>query len=338
MDKKSKELIPAGLRYIANNIITKENIIGVPKSHKAKWAKELNLPRKAETIFFAGCGYQFMNALESMMSLLRKVDNSPVGIDSAIGLANLQKKVGLDISGIYAGLSSRNIQSEGQPLLDAVRILKELGLEFAYLADEEPCCGGLLYYTGMEADFRRSAEILYDKLKNSGVKQVIGIVPSCTFTLKSLIPKYISGFDLKVEHFLEIVARNIKPGRLSLPEKMKVVYHDPCQLARYLGIIEEPRKILRSIEGIELVETSWTNKEWSTCCGGGGGFEAVFPELSHILAVNRAKELVETGAQTIVTNCPGCIIQLKNGLKELGNDSVKVLDITEMIVKAMGLR
>jgi Fe-S oxidoreductase len=78
-------------------------------------------------------------------------------------------------------------------------------------------------------------------------------------------------------------------------EKVRVTYHDPCQLARYLGLIKEPRQILRAIQNIELVETDWTKGEWATCCGGGGGFEAVFPELSQILAVNRAKELVETG-------------------------------------------
>ena len=102
-----------------------------------------------------------------------------------------------------------------------------------------------------------------------------------------------------------------------------------------MGLIEEPRQILRAIKGIKLIETDWTNREWATCCGGGGGFEVVFPELSQILAVNRARELVETGAKIIVTHCPGCIMQLEDGLKELKIDDVEVLDLAQVVAMAM---
>ena len=122
---------------------------------------------------------------------------------------------------------------------------------------------------------------------------------------------------------------------LQFPKEAKVTYHDPCQLARYLGLIQEPRQILKAIKDIELVETDWTKEEWTTCCGGGGGFEAVFPELSQILAVNRAKELVATEAQIVVTHCPGCIMQLKDGLKELKTDGIEVLDLAQIVAMAM---
>ncbi|MCX5999995.1 MAG: (Fe-S)-binding protein, partial [Chloroflexi bacterium] len=74
----------------------------------------------------------------------------------------------------------------------------------------------------------------------------------------------------------------------------------------------------------------------ATCCGGGGGFEAVFPELSHVVAVNRTRELLETGAEIIVTACPGCIIQLKAGLRGLGVADVEVLDLSEVIAMSLG--
>ena len=94
---------------------------------------------------------------------------------------------------------------------------------------------------------------------------------------------------------------------------------------------------MRAIKDIEFVETDWTRGEWATCCGGGGGFEAVFPELSQVLAVNRAKELLDTGAEIIVTHCPGCIMQLKDGLKELKVDGVEVLDLAQIVAMAMGV-
>ncbi len=122
---------------------------------------------------------------------------------------------------------------------------------------------------------------------------------------------------------------------MNFPKSVKVTYHDPCQLVRYLGLVDEPRKILRAIGGIEFVEPQWTKGEFATCCGGGGGFEAVFPEMSEMLAVNRTKELLETGAQIIVTHCPGCIMQLKSGLKSLKVENVEVLDLAQIVAMSL---
>jgi len=335
MNKKARELIPPGLVYIADNIISKHNILGTSREQGARWAKGLDLPRKAETIFFAGCGYQYTSQLEALMSLIRRMDKSAVGSDLPMRLAGFQKKLGVDLAGMYRKVAAGSSDADAQPLRDAVRVLGNLGIEFGYLAEEEPCCGASLYFTGLRQDFARNAQEAYHKLKSLGVKRVIGIVPSCTYALRDLFPLYIDGFDLEVRHFSEVVLENISSRELKFPREVRVTYHDPCQLARYLGIIEEPRQILGAIKGIELVETDWTHGEWATCCGGGGGFEAVFPELSQMLAVNRARELAETDAGIIVTQCPGCIMQLKDGLKELKSDGVEVLDLAQIVAMAM---
>ena len=328
-------LMPPGLAYLADNITTKNNILGAPKGTGAKWAKDLNLPQQAETIFFAGCGYQYKNDLETMVSLIRKMDKSAIGSELTMSLAGFQKKLGIDAAGILRKVVSKSAESGAQPLRDAVKVLTGLGIKLGYLGEAEPCCGGLLHYIGMEKDFARHSQGVYDKLKSMGVKHIISVVPSCTYTLRQLIPSNVTGYDIEVKHFSQVVAENISSRQWRFPREVKVAYHDPCQLARYLGLIEEPRRILRSIKGINLVETQWTNGEWATCCGGGGGFEAVFPELSEILAVNRAKELVETGAQIIVTNCPGCIMQLESGLKALKVSNVEVLDLAQVVATAM---
>jgi Fe-S oxidoreductase len=333
----NKELIPPGLAYLADNIISKHNLLGAGKGAGAKWAKGLNLPREAETIFFAGCGYQYASELESLMSLIRRIDKSAVSTELAMSVASFQKKLGIDAAGIYRRVMSRGGEEDAQPLLSAVKVLNNLGIKFGYLADDEPCCGGLLHYIGLQNEFAEHARGVYSQLKAKKVKQVISIVPSCTYTLRNLMTKSVNGHDLEVKHFCQVVAENISSRELRFPEQVKVTYHDPCQLVRYLGLIEEPRRILRAINGIELVETDWTRGEWATCCGGGGGFEAVFPELSQILAVNRAKELVDTGAEIIVTHCPGCIMQLKTGLKELKVNNVEVLDLAQVVAMAMGV-
>ena len=335
MNRKTKELIPPGLVYLADNIIAKQNILGAPKKQGARWAKDLNLPLRAETIFFAGCGYQYASDLEALMTLIRKMDKSTVGAELPMRLAGWQKKLGTDLGGIYRKVAARDGATQAQPLRDAVTVLNKLGVEFGYLAEEEPCCGAPLYFTGMAGDFAENALNIYQKLKALGVKRVISIVPSCTYALRDLLPQYIDGFDLEVKSFIEVVLENIPSQKLIFPREVKVTYHDPCQLARYLGLVQEPRQIMQALKNIELVETDGTNCEWATCCGGGGGFEAVFPELSEILAINRVSELVDTGADIIVTHCPGCVMQLKHGLKELKTTGVEVLDLTQVIAQAM---
>jgi Fe-S oxidoreductase len=335
MNKKAKGLIPAGLSYLADNIRAKGNILGASMGTGAKWAKDLNLPKEGETIFFAGCGYQYTSDLESLMSLIRKIDKSAIGAELTMSFASFQKRLGIDAGGIYRKVMARTSSADARPLSDAVKVLSNLGVKFGYLADEEPCCGGILHYIGLHREFAQQAQEAYTGIYSRGVKRIIGIVPSCTYTLRKLIPDSVGESELEVKHFCEVVSENLSLYQLSFPREVKVVYHDPCQLVRYLGLVEEPRQILRAIKGIELVETDWTHGERATCCGGGGGFEAVFPELSQVLAVNRARELVETQAKIIVTHCPACVMQLKTGLKELKSSDVEVLDLAQIVAMAM---
>ncbi|MFC2044717.1 (Fe-S)-binding protein [Chloroflexota bacterium] len=332
----NKELIPPGLTYLADNIISKHNLLGASKETAINWAKDLRLPTDTETIFFAGCGYQYISELESLMSLIRKIDKSLLSTEMTMGLAGFTRKLGIDTTGVFRRVMSRSGNPVAQPLRDAVKVLGSLGIKFSYLADEEPCCGGLLHFIGLEKEFAQNAQRVCDRLKSKGVRQIISIVPSCTYTLRYLIPNSADAHGLEVKHFCEVVAEGLSSLELRFSRQVKVTYHDPCQLVRYLGLIEEPRRILKAINGIELVEPEWTKREWATCCGGGGGFEAVFPELSQILAVNRVRELVETGAEIIVTHCPGCIMQLKTGLQELKVSNVEVLDLTQILAMAMG--
>lgn len=333
-DQDTRKLVPPGLVYLADNITSKQNVLGAPKALKAKWAKDISFNKDRSTIFFAGCGYQFGGELESLMSLLRKIDKSAIGTDNAMNLANLQKRMGLDAAAILRRIAGP--QDDGaQPLRDAVKVLNRIGLEPGYLGEDEPCCGGPLYYFGFQERFKKHSQTTYTTLKNFGVKRIISMVPSCTNTLKNTISSGVGEGEIEVRHFAEVVAERVSRLSLKFPKQIKVAYHDPCQLTRYMGLKDEPRAILQAIKGIELVEPVWTNKEYATCCGGGAGFEAVFPELSQILAVNRAKELIETGARIVVTQCPGCIMQLKTGLKEAGAADIEVLDLAQIVAMSL---
>ncbi len=331
----NKKLMPPGLTYLANNIAKNDNIVGASKKEGAEWAKNIEFSKNSSTVFFAGCGYQYASGLETLMSLIKTIDKSPINTEMMMNLANMQRNMGLDLGGMYRKVMTRGGEADAAPLMSAVKVLRKIGIEFGYLGEDEPCCGGLLYYIGMQKEFASHSKEVYSRFKEKGVKEVISIVPSCTFTLKNLVPAKVGENDIMVRHFSEVVNDNLSSLKLHLPSKMKVTYHDPCQLARSMGLIDEPRRILTSIENLELVEPAWTKGEFATCCGGGGGFEAVFPELSHTLAVNRTKELMALEPDVIVTHCPGCIMQLESGLKDLKIKDVKVLDLSQVVSMAL---
>ena len=335
MSKNAHKLVPAGLAYIADNINGKDNILGLPRSAKSGWADGLDFSGDNTTIFFAGCGYQYSSMLEPLVTLVRTADRMSIDPALPVVLAGMPKKLGVDVAGIYTKVMSRDSGNDTEVLRDAVSVLKSLGIDFGYLGSDEPCCGAPLYHMGLQKEFAANAAKAYAKLKASGVKKIIGIIPSCTHALRSLFTTCIPGYDIEVRHFIEVVAEKIRHGQFKYPQKVKIAYHDPCQLGRYMGILDQPRQVLKALENVELAEPEWTAGEWSTCCGGGGGFEVVFPDMSQTLAMGRVNELAETGADIITTQCPGCLMQLKSGLKELKKANIEVMDLASLLARSI---
>lgn len=333
MPIKRERFIPEGLLLLRNNILTKGNVFG--SSSKAKWASGLGLPSQKETLFFAGCGYQFLRGAEATLSAVRALDKRGLAWERSLGMTSFLNKLGINLGELYGKLTQRSRLSDNS-LRKAVEVLGGMDIALGYLAEEEPCCAAPLYYAGFQEEFGARAVETQRQLQERGILRLIGMVPSCIYTLRELFPRFLKGWDVEVSHFLEVVWERIKQGmQFRLPLDVTVTYHDPCVLSRNLGLVEEPREILRSIEGVEFVDVERNKEEWSTCCGGGGGFEVIFPEVSHILAVNRVKELLDTEASIIVTSCPGCLIQLREGVKELKAEEVQVIDMAQLLRNAL---
>jgi hypothetical protein len=335
MKNNERKFVPAGLSYIADNIRERDNILGLPVADRAKWAEGLEFSGDSSTIFFAGCGYQYSSMLEPLVTLIRTADRMSIDPDLPVVLAGIPRKLGLDVAGIYTKVMARDEGSDSGVLRDAVSVLKYLGVKVAYLGGDEPCCGAPLYHTGLHREFAANAEKAVARFRSLGVRKIIGIVPSCTYALRTLFAKAVPGYDIEVCHFIEEVARQVKAGQFRYPRKIKVVYHDPCQLGRFMGLVDQPRLVMRAIENVELAEPEWTSGEWSTCCGGGGGFEVVFPDMSQTLAEGRVRELVDTGADMVATQCPGCLMQLKSGLKALKKDKIEVIDLATLLARSI---
>ena len=116
---------------------------------------------------------------------------------------------------------------------------------------------------------------------------------------------------------------------------MRATWHDPCHLGRHCGIYEEPRRILRAMPGMELVEMERI-KDQSWCCGGGGGARTAFRDFAQKTAVKRLDEAKKTGAGAIVTACPFCEQNLGEAIDTV-NDGMKLYDLTQLMVKSLGI-
>ncbi len=337
MNKSLKEVVPIPHIYIRGNILEKGNMLGVA-GDKAAWAKDLNLPRNAEFTFFAGCGYQFMRYVEGMMKAAASMEKIGLGMERSIGISKVFGKIGINLPSITAKVTAAGKEDTYTIILvSAARILQKLGVDIGYMYEDEPCCGSPLYYSGFLDDYIENANKNFEVFKSLGIQRLIGLIPACTASLRDYYPKYVEGYDLEVYHFIEVVAQRLKETNIKpkLKEKLTIAYHDPCQLSRYLEIVDAPREVMASIKGLELREPDPEQcKQWSTCCGG-GGLEAGSPELCERLGLRRVEELLNTGANVIVSHCPACVMQLKRSTEKMKAD-VNVMDLVEILDEALG--
>jgi glycolate oxidase iron-sulfur subunit len=123
-------------------------------------------------------------------------------------------------------------------------------------------------------------------------------------------------------------------GNLPLPEqpeKLIATYHDPCHASRGQGLVEQPRRLLRSIRGLEyreLPEADW-------CCGGAGSYALSHYELSRKVLDRKMDNVERTGANLLVTSCPACIVHLSYGVRRRGLP-VRVCHIGELFSAPVG--
>jgi L-lactate dehydrogenase complex protein LldG len=211
----------------------------------------------------------------------------------------------------------------------AMRLLGAAGISPLYLGREERCCGSPLLRLGEEDLFLELARANMDSFNIPGVTEIITACPGCLKTLREY-SDYFPTFDIRIRHITEVLAEAVDAGRLRLraPGNLVVTYHDPCHLGRACGIYDEPRKILSAIEGLTLVEME-RNREFSACCGAGGGVKTGFPELAAAIGLRRSRMAEAAGADLIVTSCPWCEQNLADSM--VGSEyRVEVKDILEL--------
>ena len=218
-------------------------------------------------------------------------------------------------------------------------LLKQAGVDFAILGEEENCTGDPARRAGNELLFLTLAEgntaTLNGYKEKGGMKKVITTCPHCFNTLKNEYPDV--GCKLEVVHHTDFLLGLLAEKKLVPKHEVvgKVAYHDSCYLGRYNGIYEPPREILRRIPGVELVEPEYWTKQRGLCCGAGGAQMFMEEQNKNRVNVKRTLQLVDTGAKTVASACPFCMTMLTDGLKnENLEEEIKQLDVAELLAMA----
>ena len=217
-----------------------------------------------------------------------------------------------------------------------VQILDRAGTDYTLLGGAEWCCGYPMLVNGEINSARDLMQHNVEAVRAMGASTVVTTCPSCYHFWKHSYPAAL-GLDslgLEVLHATEFLADLLESGALSLHEvRQDVTYHDPCDLGRKGGVIEAPRRILRMIPGVRLVEMV-ENGDDSRCCGGGGNLESFDPEFGKAVAVQRVRQAADTGAHTLVSACQQCERTLASAARA-ERIRIRVKDITQVVLEAL---
>jgi glycolate oxidase subunit GlcD len=220
-----------------------------------------------------------------------------------------------------------------------LKIMDKAKIDYTTLGTEEHCCGYISYLVGDQKEFERCIKNNINHFERMGLKEIVTTCAGCYRTFKDLYPKHDGFPGIQVYHTVEYLEKLITNGKLPLKNgaKMKVAYHDPCDLGRHMNIYDPPRNVIRAIPSVELIEFP-QNRNLAKCCGGGGGLKAFDTNMSLEISYKRVQQASGIGADVIVSACPSCKSNLQVAAARLRKEKkgkIKVMDITELVAEVL---
>jgi Fe-S oxidoreductase len=215
------------------------------------------------------------------------------------------------------------------------KLMKQAGVNFGILGEEEMCCGDPARRLGAEHLFQMLATNNIRLFQSYNIKKIVTACPHCFNTLKNEYPQL--GGQFEVIHHTQFIADLLKEGKIKIKPsaKVNVTYQDPCYLGRYNDIFEVPRRIIKGLPGFTLVEME-QNKKNSFCCGGGGGRMWLEEKTGQRISEMRLDQAITTRTQMVATACPFCLQMFEDAAKVKEVDkSLKIQDIAEIVAGAL---
>jgi L-lactate dehydrogenase complex protein LldE len=223
-------------------------------------------------------------------------------------------------------------------LKDMVSVLERLGMQVE-VPEGQACCGQPLYNSGYQSQTSAPAR---NWLKVFGPTEGYIVAPSgsCAEFARHRYPQLFPPGSWEYDAALDTASRTFEftefltrvlgitdaGAALGAAFRHKVTYHASCHILRGLGLREEPKQLLASVRGLEFVPLD--NEE--TCCGFGGIFSVVNPEVSGMMIAEKVRNIEESGAEAVVVSEPGCLMNVAGGLRK-ANSSIRPMHIIEVL-------
>lgn len=236
---------------------------------------------------------------------------------------------------LWVGCGGALVERNQRVTRAMAQLLEKAGVRYAVLGREERCTGDPARRMGNEFLFQNLARENIATLQRYQVKTVVTACPHCFNTIRNEYPEL--GGNFEVLHHSQFLERLVSEGKLSpkAQSEAKVTFHDPCYLGRQNKIFDAPRQLVQLSIRPASIEME-KSRENSFCCGGGGGMSFVDEPANQRVNQERARQVLETGADVVAVACPFCMTMLEDGVNAVRSSDpstrpTKVLDVAELL-------
>ena len=225
-------------------------------------------------------------------------------------------------------------------LQNMTHLLERLGVELVF-PPEQTCCGQPLFNNGFEDKTRAVARNFLNAFSQSDAP-IIGPSGSCVGMVKhhylELFPEGTPEHELaadissRIYELTEYLVNVLKVTDVGAVYPHKVTYHASCHYLREMGLKKEAKTLLNAVQGLEFISLN----EEETCCGFGGAFTVTYPEVSRSMMENKVNNIIASGADTVITCEPGCLMNIAGGLHKAGSD-IRAMHIIDLLASKEGV-
>jgi glycolate oxidase len=209
-------------------------------------------------------------------------------------------------------------------------IFSKASLDFGILGNNESCCGLIFYLMGYWEKAKECAEKILNQLKEDTPENIITSCAGCFYAFKKVYKSLGINLPFNVLHTSQIFEKILSNERFSIkPLRKTILWHDPCDLGRHCNVYDPPRKVLRNIPEMKLIEPFLT-KQHNVCCGAGGGLWMYDEKLTINVSHQKLIETVPSNLDSIVTGCPSCILNLRNAARQI-RKNLQIFDLSEIL-------